>query len=84
MVLQNNLTQFDWAARNKMYPNYWGRYIGGKNAVTPEKLDFLHQKGCKATFLYNGFDRDKMSLEQQESLDYIENTLIQHRLRDGL
>ena len=29
-VLQNNLTLFDWVTRNKMYPNYWGRYIGGE------------------------------------------------------
>ena len=37
-VLQNNLTLFDWVTRNKMYPNYWGRYIGGEKNITHEEF----------------------------------------------
>lgn len=68
-VLQNNLTLFDWVTRNKMYPNYWGRYIGGEKNITHEELDFLHQKGCKVAFIYNGCVKNKMTLEQQGVID---------------
>lgn len=46
-VLQNNLTLFDWAARNKLYPNFWGRSINGANRLTTEEISFLHSKACK-------------------------------------
>ena len=31
-ILQNNLTEFEWAVRNKVYPNFWGRNLTGENA----------------------------------------------------
>lgn len=68
-VLQNNLTLFDWATRNKMYPNYWGRYIGGRNAITAEELAFLHEKGCKVALIYNGANMNEMRLSQQGTID---------------
>lgn len=46
-VLQNNLTQFEWVVRNKLYPNFWGRNINGENCLSQEEIDFLHGKGCK-------------------------------------
>ena len=30
-LLQNNLTEFEWVTRNKLYPNFWGRNITGEN-----------------------------------------------------
>lgn len=68
-LLQNNLTQFEWATRNKMQPNYWGRYIGGENAVTAEEIDFLHRQGCKVAVLYNGYDKNALSLEANGTID---------------
>ena len=26
-LLQNNIDEFEWAVRNKIYPNFFGRYI---------------------------------------------------------
>jgi len=46
-LLQNNLTEFEWVRRNKVYPNFWGRNICGKNALTQAEIQFLHRKGCK-------------------------------------
>lgn len=43
-LLQNNLTEFEWAARNKLYPNFWGRYLSGENALTMEEIEFLHDQ----------------------------------------
>lgn len=46
-LLQNNLSMFEWATRNKLYPNFWGRNLTGENCLTREEIDFLHDKGCK-------------------------------------
>lgn len=67
-VLQNNLTLFQWVARNKLVPNYWGRAINGKNAVTLEEIDFLHRMGCKVACLYSG-DSQAVSLEAHGAID---------------
>ncbi len=50
--LQNNLTMFEWAVRNKIYPNFWGRNLVGANALTREEIDFLHGMGCKIAAIY--------------------------------
>ena len=52
-VLQNNITEFEWAVRNKVYPNFWGRNLVGENALTKEEIDFLHSKGCKIAAVYS-------------------------------
>ena len=52
VVLQNNISEFEWAVRNKVYPNFWGRYIAGDNALTKEEIDFLHKKGCKIAAIH--------------------------------
>lgn len=51
--LQNNITEFEWAVRNKIYPNFWGRNITGQNALTKEEIQFLHSMGCKIAAIYN-------------------------------
>ena len=51
-LLQNNLTEFEWAARNKMTPNFWGRNIVGEDCLTKEEIEFLHSKACKVAALY--------------------------------
>lgn len=55
-ILQNNLTEFEWVTRNKLYPNFWGRKISGNNCLTKEEIDFLHGKGCKIAAIYNTSD----------------------------
>ena len=62
-VLQNNITEFEWAVRNKMYPNFWGRNLAGENALTKEEIDFLHSKGCKITVFYT--DSGEKQTEEQ-------------------
>lgn len=52
-ILQNNITEFEWAVRNKLYPNFWGRNLTGKNALTKAEIEFLHSKGCKIAAIYN-------------------------------
>ena len=51
-ILQNNLTEFEWVTRNKLYPNFWGRNIAGENSLTKEEIDFLHDQGCKIAAIY--------------------------------
>lgn len=51
-LLQNNLIHFDWVAKNKSYPNFWGRYLTGENRLTKEEIKFLHSKGCKIVPIY--------------------------------
>ena len=51
-LLQNNLTLFEWAVRNKLYPNFWGRSITGEQALTRGEIDFLHDQGCRIAAIY--------------------------------
>lgn len=50
--LQNNLDQFEWVRRNKIYPNFWGRYLTGENALTVDEVKYLHGRGCKIAAIY--------------------------------
>ena len=54
-VLQNNLTEFEWVARNKLYPDFWGRNLVGENCLTEEEIRFLHRQGCKIAAIYPAF-----------------------------
>ncbi|CDC64038.1 uncharacterized conserved protein TIM beta/alpha-barrel fold protein [Clostridium sp. CAG:448] len=50
--LQNHLENFEWVVRNKIYPNFYGRYLTGENCLTKEEIGFLHRKGCKIAAVY--------------------------------
>ncbi|MBQ8174843.1 MAG: DUF1906 domain-containing protein [Clostridia bacterium] len=58
-LLQNNLEQFDWVVRNKIYPNFYGRHLTGDNCLTKEEIQFLHNKGCKIAAIYTCGDEKK-------------------------
>ncbi len=65
-VLQNNLTVFDWVTRNKLYPNFWVRNINGKNCLSREEIEFIHDKGCMVAALYSS--NTLMEAEEQGEL----------------
>ncbi len=62
-LLQNNIDQFEWVVRNKIYPNFYGRYMNGDDCLTREEIEFLHEKGCKIAAIYASLD-DKQTEEQ--------------------
>ena len=62
-ILQNNISEFEWVVRNKVYPNFWGRNLVGENALTKEEIDFLHSKGSKIAAIYN--DSGEKQTEEQ-------------------
>lgn len=51
-LLQNNIEEFEWIVRNKIYPNFYGRYLTGENCLTKDEIKFLHSKGCKIAAIY--------------------------------
>lgn len=55
-ILQNNISEFEWVVRNKVYPNFWGRNLVGENSLTNKEIDFLHEKGCKIAAIYTSLD----------------------------
>ena len=65
-TLQNNLTEFEWVTKNKLYPNFWGRNITGENCLTKGEIVFLHDKGCKIAAIYK--TTDAMETEEQGSI----------------
>ena len=65
-LLQNNITQFEWAVRNKIYPNFVGRNIVGENSLNKEEIKFLHSKGCKIAAIYS--DAGEKKSEEQGKL----------------
>ena len=78
-VLQNNLTEFDWVSRNKLYPNFWGRNMTGENSLTKDEIAFLHQKGCKIAAIYNS--SDVMETEEQGKIEAKKAALVAMELR---
>ena len=62
-ILQNNISEFEWVVRNKVYPNFWGRNITGKNALTRAEINFLHRKACRIAAIYED-ELEKKSEEQ--------------------
>lgn len=52
-LLQNNIEEFEWIVRNKVYPNFCGRYLTGENCLTKKEIQFLHRKGCKIAAIYS-------------------------------
>lgn len=65
-MLQNNITEFEWVVRNKVYPNFYGRYLTGENCLTKKEIRFLHSKGCKIAAIYN--DSENKQTEEQGQL----------------
>lgn len=65
-LLQNNITQFEWAVRNKIYPNFVSRNIVGENSLNKEEIKFLHSKGCKIAAIYS--DAGEKKSEEQGKL----------------
>ena len=51
-LLQNNIEEFEWVVRNKIYPNFYGRYLTGDNCLTKDEIKFRHRKGCKIAAIY--------------------------------
>jgi len=62
-LLQNNIEHFEWVVRNKIYPNFCARYIGGEKPLTKEEIKFLHDKGCKIATVYT--DNGEKETEEQ-------------------
>ena len=57
--LQNNLDEFEWATRNKLYPNFWGRNINGDGALTRKEIEFLRDRACKIAPIYLNSEEKK-------------------------
>lgn len=82
-ILQNNITEFEWAVRNKIYPNFWGRNLVGEDALTKEEIEFLHNKGCKIAAIYTD-SGEKITDEQGENLAMqIGNIALELRIPQG-
>lgn len=58
-LLQNNIDQFEWVVRNKIYPNFYGRNMVGDDCLTKEEIHFLHSKGCKIAPIFTTSDSKK-------------------------
>ena len=55
-LLQNNITEFEWAVRNKIYPNFWGRNIVGENALSKKEIGSRNFCDCQGRFFELCFD----------------------------
>ena len=65
-LLQNNIEEFEWVVRNKIYPNFYGRYLTGENCLTKDEIMFLHSKGCKIAAIYT--DNGEKRTEEQGAI----------------
>ncbi|MBE6576914.1 MAG: hypothetical protein E7653_02090 [Ruminococcaceae bacterium] len=67
-LLQNNISEFEWIVRNKIYPNFFGRHINGEGCLTKDEIKFLHGKGCKIAPVYIDDSGEKLTEEQGAAL----------------
>ena len=65
-LLQNNVDEFEWVVRNKIYPNFYGRSLTGENRLTADEIKYLHLKGCKIAPIYE--DGGAKHTEEQGTL----------------
>lgn len=65
-LLQNNIDEFEWVVRNKISPNFFGRYLTGENCLTKDEITYIHKKGCKIAAIYK--DSDVKQTEEQGEL----------------
>ena len=65
-LLQNNIEEFEWIVRNKIYPNFYGRHLTGENCLTKDEIKFLHSKGCKIAAIYA--DKGEKQTEEQGTI----------------
>ena len=65
-LLQNNIDMFEWVVRNKIYPNFYGRYLTGDNRLTKDEIKFIHSKGCKIAAIYG--DEGEKKTEKQGAI----------------
>lgn len=63
--LQNNIDLFEWMLRNKVYPNFVGRYILGENCLTKEEIGYLHGRGCSIAPIFR-YESNKSSNAEGE------------------
>lgn len=47
VLLQNNITLFDWIRKNQGFPYYVGRRINGEDALTNEEMSYIAFNGSK-------------------------------------
>ena len=62
-LLQNNIDEFEWVVRNKIYPNFYGRYLNGENCLMRDEINFLHRAGSKIAPIY--IDKEEKKTEEQ-------------------
>lgn len=83
-LLQNNLNKFEWVVRNKIVPNFFGRYISGDECLTKSEIEFIHSKGCKIAALFSD-ESQKLTKEQAVSLvEKIDNCAFQLGVPEGV
>jgi hypothetical protein len=62
--MAENQTLFDFIAQQcDRAPDFWGRYVGGRYALTAPEVQFLHGKGCKILVIYNGARNNPSSVQ---------------------
>src|SRR5207249_1949278 len=59
-----NQTLFDFITEQcGQPPAFWGRYIGGRFALTAVEEKFLHDRGCRILVVYNGTSNSPRSVQ---------------------
>lgn len=60
--LTNGYDLFHWVMRMSSVPTFWGRNMTGKNHLTLEEADFLHQNHCGIALIFNELTETDVSM----------------------
>lgn len=72
-LLQNNIDMFEWVIRNKIHPNFYGRNIVGKDALTSAEIKYIHSRGTKIAAIYADKSEKKTEAEGKSMARKIDN-----------
>lgn len=59
--LKNGYTMYDWVARQKGFPEFCMRTLGGENQIDKQEIEFLRSKDCKIGFVIRNLTEERIS-----------------------
>ena len=83
-LLQNNIKLFDWIVRNKIYPNFYGRYLTGKDSLTKDEINFIHRKGCVIAPIYASDEAKETEKQGIFLANKVDDCVFKLGIREGV
>ena len=82
-LLQNNIKEFEWVVRNKLYPNFFGRYLTGENCLTKDEIKFILDRKSISSFVMDGIADGRFPLRVTHNDTKLDNIMMDPETGEG-